>query len=88
MNARLKAEWKNKLKARAQMLFPGLAVTLATSDALLILHWAMLRDAGFARVAAYRDVAAILRDGAARAAELCLREALAALVVHIEARVN
>lgn len=30
--------WKNKLKARAQQLFPGLKVTLATADALLILE--------------------------------------------------
>ncbi len=28
--------WKNKLKARAQELFPGLKVTLDTADALLI----------------------------------------------------
>lgn len=31
-------EWKKKLKERAQMLFPGLHVTLKTADALLILE--------------------------------------------------
>jgi hypothetical protein len=30
--------WKRKLKARAQELFPGVRVTLATADALLIAH--------------------------------------------------
>lgn len=34
------SEWKNKLKARAQELFPGMTVTLKTADALLILEWA------------------------------------------------
>ena len=40
-DARLKAEWKNKLKAEAQRRFPGLNVTLKTSDALLILAASM-----------------------------------------------
>jgi hypothetical protein len=31
-----KTEWKNKLKGRAQELFPGIPITLKTSDALLI----------------------------------------------------
>jgi hypothetical protein len=31
-------DWKRKLKARAQELFPGVRVTLATADALLIAH--------------------------------------------------
>lgn len=31
-----KSEWKNRLKAKAQALFPGLDITLATADALLI----------------------------------------------------
>ncbi len=31
-----KTQWKNKLKERAQQLFPQLTVTLATADALLI----------------------------------------------------
>ena len=31
-----KGEWKRKLKAKAQELFPGIEVTLATADALLI----------------------------------------------------
>jgi hypothetical protein len=35
-----KSEWKNKLKAVAQRKFPGANVTLATSDALLILDYA------------------------------------------------
>lgn len=33
-----KADWKNKLKAKAQHLFPEEDVTLKTADALLILH--------------------------------------------------
>lgn len=33
-------EWKNKLKAEAQRRFPGVNVTLATADALLILDYA------------------------------------------------
>jgi hypothetical protein len=33
-----RGEWKRKLKARAQELFPGVRVTLATADALLIAH--------------------------------------------------
>ena len=33
-----KTEWKNKLKQRAQELFPEIDVTLATADALLILE--------------------------------------------------
>jgi len=32
--------WKNKLKAEAQRRFPGLTVTLATADALLLLEYA------------------------------------------------
>jgi hypothetical protein len=36
-----KAEWKNKLKARAQQLYPHLKPTLATSDALLLLDYAL-----------------------------------------------
>lgn len=35
-NANGKAEWKNRLKGRASELFPGVNVTLKTSDALLI----------------------------------------------------
>ncbi len=33
-----KTEWKNKLKQRAEELFPNIKVTLATADALLILE--------------------------------------------------
>lgn len=35
-----KADWKRKLKAQAERLFPGHRVTLATADALLMLAWA------------------------------------------------
>jgi hypothetical protein len=31
-------QWKNKLKAEAQRLFPDIRVTLKTADALLILE--------------------------------------------------
>ena len=34
-----KTEWKNKLKAEAQRLFPSESVTLDTADALLILEY-------------------------------------------------
>jgi hypothetical protein len=33
-----KTQWKNKLKNEAERLYPGLDVTLATADALLILE--------------------------------------------------
>lgn len=33
-----KTQWKNKLKLKAQQLYPHLKVTLASSDALLILN--------------------------------------------------
>jgi hypothetical protein len=33
-------EWKNRLKAKAFKLYPSLAPTLKTADALLILHYA------------------------------------------------
>lgn len=33
-----KTQWKNKLKAEAERLYPGIKVTLATADALLILE--------------------------------------------------
>lgn len=35
-----KTQWKNKLKAEAQRLYPREKVTLATADALLILEYA------------------------------------------------
>ena len=37
-----KIQWKNKLKAKAQQLFPSLGkkITLSTSDALLIAEYA------------------------------------------------
>jgi len=34
-----RTKWKNKLKQKAQNLYPGLDITLATSDALLILEY-------------------------------------------------
>ena len=34
-----KVQWKNKLKATAQRLYPDIDVTLATADALLILEY-------------------------------------------------
>ena len=37
-----KTEWKNKLKQRAEQLFPHIKVTLQTADALLILEAARL----------------------------------------------
>lgn len=40
-NAKLKTEWKNKLKAEAQRRFPHLKVTLKTADALLLLDAAL-----------------------------------------------
>jgi hypothetical protein len=43
VNCASKVEWKNKLKACAQRLHPGLKVTLAVSDALLILEYAIAR---------------------------------------------
>ena len=36
-------EWKNKLKAAAQRLYPAEDVTLGTADALLILEFATVR---------------------------------------------
>lgn len=37
-----KTAWKGKLRAKAQQLYPGIKVTLATADALLIYHAARL----------------------------------------------
>lgn len=39
-----KTEWKNKLKGRAQELFPGIPITLKTSDALLIWEYGRRRS--------------------------------------------
>ncbi len=44
INNRLKTAWKNKLKEMAQRLNPHLHVTLATSDALLILEYARRQE--------------------------------------------
>jgi len=39
-------EWKNKLKSKAQQLFPSIKVTLKTSDALLILAYGQHCEGG------------------------------------------
>jgi hypothetical protein len=39
LNAGYKTDWKNKLKAEAQRLYPSVKVTLKTSDALLLLEY-------------------------------------------------
>ncbi len=41
-NARAKAEWKRKLKEKAEQLYPALTVTLKTADCLLLLEYARL----------------------------------------------
>lgn len=43
-----KTEWKNRLKSKAQQLFPtlGKAVTLSTSDALLIAEYGRKQELG------------------------------------------
>jgi hypothetical protein len=41
-NGMSKTEWKNKLKAKAQQLYPTTKITLDTSDACLIWHAASL----------------------------------------------
>jgi hypothetical protein len=41
-----KTAWKNRLRAHAQKLFPGVKVTLATADALLIAEWCRRRATG------------------------------------------
>jgi hypothetical protein len=49
LNGQLKRDWKNKLKSRAQQLFPGVTVTLGNADALLIAEFgstALKSDAG------------------------------------------
>lgn len=41
------SQWKNKLKAKAQQLYPKVPkITLATSDALLILEYARITEKG------------------------------------------
>ena len=44
--AESKTAWKNRLKAKAQQLFPGVAVTLATADALLIAEYCRRKHEG------------------------------------------
>jgi hypothetical protein len=41
-----KTVWKNRLKARAQQLFPGIKITLFTSDAILIAEYCRRRHLG------------------------------------------
>lgn len=38
------AEWKNKLKQKAQQLYPNVKMTLATSDSLLIVEYGRLME--------------------------------------------
>lgn len=39
-----KSQWKSKLRIKAKQLYPGMHVTLATADALLIYHAALHRN--------------------------------------------
>lgn len=39
-----KTEWKNKLKACAQGLFPGVHITLSTADAVLIANYGTTKE--------------------------------------------
>lgn len=39
-----KSAWKSKLRIKAKQLYPGMHVTLATADALLIYHAALHRN--------------------------------------------
>lgn len=41
-----KTQWKNRLKAKAQQLFPGVAVTLETADAVLIAEFCRRKNLG------------------------------------------
>ena len=45
-----KTEWKNKLKAKAQQLFPKEKVTLAVCDSLLIAEYGRMQEVGIAKV--------------------------------------
>jgi len=38
-------QWKCKLRAQAQRLYPGIKVTLSTADALLLLEFALQSQA-------------------------------------------
>lgn len=39
-------EWKNKLKSRAEQLYPNIKMTLAIADSLLILEYAKIKEGG------------------------------------------
>ena len=41
-----KTQWKNRIKAKAQQLFPGVDVTLAVADALLIAEYCRRKHQG------------------------------------------
>lgn len=41
-----RTEWKNRLKEKAQQLFPGVSITLKTADALLIAEYCKRKHAG------------------------------------------
>lgn len=43
-------DWKNRLKAHAQSLYPNLYITLGTADALLLAHYMRITHASTARV--------------------------------------
>jgi hypothetical protein len=44
-----KTAWKNRLKAKAQQLFPSVKITLATADALLIAEFCRRKHEGLLR---------------------------------------
>lgn len=46
------SQWKNRLKSKAQQLFPSFRVTLETADALLIAEYCRMRQAGLLDAAA------------------------------------
>ncbi len=57
-----KTEWKNKLKAHAQRLYPHLKPTLATADALLILEFGLRASRGPCD-GDFREVTTVEDDG-------------------------
>ena len=46
VGAESRTQFKNRLKSRAQSLFPSAKVTLSTCDALLIAHYCRLKEEG------------------------------------------
>lgn len=45
-NDKNRTEWKNRLKAKAQQLYPEIPVTLKTADAILLAHYCKLSQEG------------------------------------------